>query len=46
MLAAAALSQFGVEMHAQKSPEPEIERVQNCPTAPASSIVVKPAQPC
>ena len=47
LLAAAALSQFGVDMEGRHVPEREIHRVQNCSTPPAGPVdVQKPAPPC
>lgn len=40
MLAAAALSQFGVDLHAPRHAEREIQRVQDCPETPAATIAV------
>jgi len=40
MLAAAALSQFGVDLHAPRHSEREIQRVQDCKDAPAATITV------
>jgi hypothetical protein len=46
-LAAAVLSQFGVDLSPPHAPEPEIHRVQNCPGAPVGTVDVKaPAQDC
>ncbi len=41
MLAAAALSQFGVNMHAPRQAEREIHRVTDCETPTA--VVIAPA---
>lgn len=40
MLAAAALSQFGVDMHSPRQADREIHRVTDCDNAPAT--VIKP----
>lgn len=36
LLAAAALSQFGVDLDSSHRPEREIHRIQNCSEAPAA----------
>ena len=41
LLAAAALSQFGVDLNTAK-PEREVHRVSDCPEAPASSLIASP----
>ena len=46
MLAAAALSQFGVDLHAPRHSEREIQRVQDCKEAPASTIAVAAPSDC
>lgn len=47
LLAAAALSQFGVSMDSAHTPEREIRRVQDCPEAPTGAVdVQKPARRC
>lgn len=47
MLAAAALSQFGVDMNARQTPEREIRRVQNCSEPPAGPVdVQRPSARC
>lgn len=46
MLAAAALSQFGVDLHAPRHSEREIQRVQDCKEAPAASVSVGSARDC
>lgn len=38
MLAAAALSQFGVDMHTPRQADREIHRVTDCETSPATVI--------
>tara|TARA_R110000787_G_scaffold48563_1_gene116808 strand:- start:148 stop:333 length:186 start_codon:yes stop_codon:yes gene_type:complete len=38
MLAAAALSQFGVNMHAPRQVDREIHRVADCDNTPATAI--------
>lgn len=43
MLAAAALSQFGVDLHAPRTVDREIQRVQDCKDAPASAAIVAAA---
>lgn len=45
MLAAAALSQFGVDLDARQSPQREIHRVRDCGDAPAAAVLAAPAQP-
>ena len=46
-LAAAVLSQFGVDMNAPSAPDREVHRVSDCgPAAPSSSIAVRPARDC
>jgi len=45
MLAAAALSQFGVDLDARQPPRPEIHRVRDCGEAPAAAVLAaSPAQ--
>ncbi|RZJ36305.1 MAG: hypothetical protein EON86_18455 [Brevundimonas sp.] len=39
MLATAALSQFGVDLHTPQKPEREIHRVRDCSDNASSSIV-------
>ena len=39
LLAAAALSQFGLQVDAPKKSEREIHRVRDCGDAPAASVV-------
>ncbi|MNL34637.1 hypothetical protein D3C87_1566200 [compost metagenome] len=46
MLAAAALSQFGVDLHAPRHSEREIQRVQDCKDAPAATITVAAPGDC
>ena len=41
LLAAAALSQFGVDLNTAK-PEREVHRVSDCPEAPTSSLIASP----
>jgi hypothetical protein len=40
MLAAAALSQFGVELDARQAPQREIHRVRDCGDAPSAAVLV------
>ncbi|MFN3560165.1 MAG: hypothetical protein ACK4UQ_12905 [Brevundimonas sp.] len=44
MLATAALSQFGVDLHTPQKPEREIHRVRDCSDNPSSSIVAVTAE--
>ena len=45
MLATAALSQFGVDLHTPQKPEREIHRVRDCSdNTPSSSIAVVAAE--
>lgn len=47
LLAAAALSQFGVSMDSRHTPDREIRRVQDCPEAPSGAVdVQKPSSRC
>lgn len=46
MLAAAALSQFGVNLHAPRNAEPEIQRVYDCSEAPAAAAVAAAPHKC
>ena len=46
MLAAAALSQFGVDLHAPRHAEREIQRVQDCKEAPAAAVTVTSHSDC
>lgn len=46
MLAAAALSQFGVDLQAPRHAEREIQRVQDCRDTPSASIAVTPPSDC
>lgn len=47
LLAAAALTQFGVDLTPRVSPEREVHRVQACPPAPADTVEVKaPEKTC
>jgi hypothetical protein len=46
LLAAAALSQFGVDLQAPRQSEREIQRVQDCTDAPAASITVTAQRSC
>ena len=39
MLAAAALSQFGVEMDSRQTPQREIHRVRDCGDSPSSAVL-------
>lgn len=45
MLAAAALSQFGVDLDARQTPQREIHRVRDCGDTPAAAVLAAPAQP-
>jgi len=44
LLAAAALSQFGVDMETRKPTEREIHRTSDCPPPPSGQAVVRPSQ--
>lgn len=46
LIATAALSLFGVEMHAPRSIEREVERVQVCAPEQASPITGNPSSGC
>lgn len=48
LLAAAALSQFGLQVDAPKKSEREVHRVQDCGDAPAASVVTaaRPRSDC
>lgn len=46
LLAAAALSQFGVDLHAPRQSDREIQRVQDCQEAPAASIAAPAQRSC
>ena len=47
MLAAAALSQFGVDLHAPRHADREIQRVQDCSKdKPAATITVAAPSDC
>ena len=46
LLAAAALSQFGVDLHAPRHSEREIQRVQDCKETPAASIAAPAQRSC
>lgn len=47
MLAAAALSQFGVDLHAPRHADREIQRVQDCKdNKPAGAIAVAAPRDC
>jgi hypothetical protein len=48
LLAAAALSQFGLQVDAPKKSEREVHRVQDCGDAPAASVIAaaRPKQDC
>jgi hypothetical protein len=39
LLAAAALSQFGLQVDSPRKPEREIHRVQDCGDAPATTVM-------
>ncbi|MGV9005331.1 MAG: hypothetical protein ACOH1H_01195 [Brevundimonas sp.] len=43
MLAAAALSQFGVDLHTPRQADREIHRITDCDHSPASLIATAPA---
>jgi hypothetical protein len=40
MLAAAALSQFGVDLDARQTPQREIQRVRDCGDSPSAAALV------
>ena len=47
LLAAAALSQFGVDLNAPRNADREVHRVENCaPAASAGATEDKPARRC
>ena len=46
LLAAAALSQFGVDMHPPKAPDREVHRLQDCPPSAASPDSQKSSSRC
>ncbi len=47
MLAAAALAQFGVDLHKPSAPEREVHRVVDCPqSAPRSTMIATPSDHC
>lgn len=46
MLAAAALSQFGVDLHAPRHAEREIQRVQDCKETPTATVTVTSPSDC
>jgi hypothetical protein len=47
LLAAAALSQFGVDLHRPSAPEREVHRVVDCPQAPArNDMIASPSDHC
>lgn len=46
LLAAAALSQFGVDLDMPRPADREIERTQTCPPAPSSTVKVKAPAAC
>ena len=39
LLAAAALSQFGVDLNKAAHAEPEVHRVSDCPEAPSRTLI-------
>lgn len=39
MLAAAALSQFGVDLDPRQAPQPEIHRVRDCGESPSIAVI-------
>lgn len=45
MLAAAALSQFGVELDAREVPQREVHRVRDCGDGPSAAILAAAAKP-
>lgn len=45
MLAAAALSQFGVELDAREAPQREVHRVRDCGDGPSAAILASAAEP-
>ena len=46
LLAAAALSQFGVDLHTPRQSEREIQRVQDCSETPAASFSASAKHSC
>lgn len=47
MLATAALSQFGVDLHRPSTPEREVHRVVDCPQPAArSDMIASPSDHC
>ena len=46
LLAAAALSQFGVDMHPPKAPDREVHRIQDCPPPSAAPDSQKSSPRC
>lgn len=47
LLAAAALSQFGVDLHRPSAPEREVHRIVDCPQPAArSSTIASPSEHC
>jgi hypothetical protein len=44
MLAAAALSQFGVELDAREAPQREVHRVRDCGDAPSTVMLAAAAK--
>jgi len=47
LLAAAALSQFGVDLHRPSAPEREVHRVVDCrPNAAGSDLIASPSDHC
>jgi hypothetical protein len=44
MLAAAALSQFGVDLDWRQAPQREIHRVRDCGDSPSASVLAAPAE--
>ncbi|MDO9587953.1 MAG: hypothetical protein Q8R45_02005 [Brevundimonas sp.] len=44
MLAAAALSQFGVDLDAAQKPQREIHRVRDCNDGPSSAVLAASAE--
>jgi hypothetical protein len=47
LLAAAALSQFGVDLHRPSAPEREVHRVVDCQSPPArSDLIASPSDHC
>jgi len=46
MLAAATLSQFGVDLDMPRAADREVHRVADCTEAPAGRTPVQPSAPC